>query len=180
MRRCIRRSTERCAVTLLLLFSERPAECCLVGCLLIRFRLYGSRGCPGHRWRVALIPGTVALLLLLSKRGTQRFLMRGIFALIRRGRRLAGRLLCLTLGRQFNAIRGQLPAGRNAYRVRPRQFRADALFHLRIGVTHGTEGRHKGRAGLSAQIRLTGRPAQHTAGLRQFVAILLGSREIKR
>ena len=104
------------AVTLALLFGKRLAQLgFLQGALVILLR------------RVAF---AVALALLLGKRLTQRSFLQRLFFLRAHRRRLlrlhlglALFLLGRTLRRQLDAVRSQLSAGRNTYRIRPRQLR---------------------------------------------------------
>ena len=76
-----------------------------------------------------LILVAVALILLGGKLTRQLVLMQfvGIIFVVRTTRFLFHH----TLGRQFNAIRGQLPASRHAHAVRARQLWTNALFNLR-------------------------------------------------
>ncbi|MNI64896.1 hypothetical protein D3C73_1203670 [compost metagenome] len=99
----------------------------------------------------------VTLALLLGKRLAQGCFLQG-FIILRKIISLLQWLVVLTgalflfghtLRRQLDAVGSQLTPGRNTHRVRARQFRAEALFHLRVRVTGGGKGRHKGIGGNS-------------------------------
>ena len=82
-----------------------------------------------------LILFAVTLILLGSKLTRKLILMQFVGIIFVVG--LTGFFFRHTLGRQFNAIRGQLPASRYAHAVRARQLWTNALFHLR---TRGAVG----------------------------------------
>ncbi|MNH07035.1 hypothetical protein D3C79_664150 [compost metagenome] len=144
----------------------------------------------------------VTLALLFGKRLTQRRFLQGFFILLMAFRGLqrlivAGTLFLLgyALRRQLDAVRSQLAPGRNTHRIRPRQFRADALFHLRVAVAGGRKGRHKGIGGNGTDssrssgfrlrfhaakwrhVRFSGTETRRRANVN---AVALSRREIKR
>ncbi len=82
---------------------------------------------------LVLIP--VALSLLGGKLTRQLILMQFVGIIFVVG--FTGFLFGHTLRRQFNAIRGQLPARRYAHAIRARQLWTNALFHLRTRRTVG-------------------------------------------